>query len=119
MLLEHKVAVVYGAGGPIGGAAVRAFAREGARVYLAGRTRQKLDAVAADIRESGGVAHTEELDALDEQAVDRFVDAVVAEAAHVDISFNVIGIGDVQQPLGESRSRTSSSRSRPRCVPSS
>ena len=34
MLLENKVAVIYGAGGPIGGAVARAFAREGARVFL-------------------------------------------------------------------------------------
>jgi len=46
MLLENKVAIIYGAGGPIGGAVARAFAREGARVFLAGRTRPKLDAVA-------------------------------------------------------------------------
>jgi 3-oxoacyl-[acyl-carrier protein] reductase len=34
MLLENKVAVIYGAGGPIGGAVARAFAREGASVFL-------------------------------------------------------------------------------------
>jgi 3-oxoacyl-[acyl-carrier protein] reductase len=101
MLLEDKVALVYGAGGSIGGAAARAFAREGATVYLAGRTKGKLDAVAADVRANGGEAHAEELDALDERAVDRFVDAVVEQAGHVDISFNAIGIGDVQQPLSE------------------
>ena len=44
MLLEAKIAVVYGGGGTIGGAIARAFAREGARVALAGRTRAKLDA---------------------------------------------------------------------------
>ena len=101
MLLEDKVAVVYGAGGSIGGAAARAFAREGARVYLAGRTRASLDALADDIRANGGRAHANTLDALDERAVDEFVDAVVAETGHIDISFNAIGIGDVQQPLSE------------------
>jgi 3-oxoacyl-[acyl-carrier protein] reductase len=38
VLLEGKSAIVYGGGGPIGGAAGRGFAREGARVFLAGRT---------------------------------------------------------------------------------
>ena len=38
MLLENKNAVIYGGGGSIGGAVARAFAREGARVFLAGRT---------------------------------------------------------------------------------
>jgi NADP-dependent 3-hydroxy acid dehydrogenase YdfG len=58
MLLENKVAVIYGAGGPIGGAVARAFAREGARVFLAGRTRAKLDPVAGEIRSKGGAADT-------------------------------------------------------------
>jgi 3-oxoacyl-[acyl-carrier protein] reductase len=90
MLLENKVAVVYGGGGSIGGAAARAFAREGARVYLAGRTAARLEAVADAIRAAGGTAATAEVDALDERAVDEHADAVAAEAGAIDISFNVI-----------------------------
>lgn len=48
MLLEGKTAVIYGGGGNIGSAVARAFAREGARVFLAGRTVAKLDEVAAE-----------------------------------------------------------------------
>ncbi|MFD0383443.1 SDR family NAD(P)-dependent oxidoreductase [Streptomyces stramineus] len=66
MLLENKVAVVYGAGGRIGSAVARAFAREGARVFLAGRTQFALDEVADLIRSAGGAAETERVDALDE-----------------------------------------------------
>jgi 3-oxoacyl-[acyl-carrier protein] reductase len=91
MLLEDKTAVIYGGGGAIGGAAARAFGREGARVYLAGRTAAPLDAVAEDIRAAGGTAATAQVDALDEQAVDGHADAVAAEAGGIDISFNVIG----------------------------
>jgi NAD(P)-dependent dehydrogenase (short-subunit alcohol dehydrogenase family) len=98
MLLANKVAVVYGVG-PIGGAAARAFAREGARVYLAARTRERLDRLAEKIRSGGGRAEAASLDALDEPAVDGYVDGVVAEAGQIDISFNAIGYGDVQQPL--------------------
>jgi len=101
MLLENKVAVIYGAGGPIGGAVARAFTREGARVYLAGRTKAKLDKVAGEIRSNGGAAETAVVDATDEQAVDAFVDAVVEQAGSIDISFNLIGYGDVQEPLTE------------------
>ena len=101
MLLEHKVAVIYGAGGPIGGAVARAFAREGASVFLAGRTKAKLDTVADDIRAQGGVAHTAVVDALDAQAVAAYVDAVAEQAGSIDISFNVIALGDVQKPLTE------------------
>ncbi|MBI3967285.1 MAG: SDR family oxidoreductase [Chloroflexi bacterium] len=101
MLLEKKVAVVYGGGGSIGGAAARAFAREGARVFLAGRTRAKLDRVADEIRARGGAAEAEVVDALDERAVDEFVNRVVEQAGYLDISFNVISYGDVQKPLTE------------------
>jgi NAD(P)-dependent dehydrogenase (short-subunit alcohol dehydrogenase family) len=101
MLLENKVAVIYGAGGPIGAAVARAFAREGARVFLAGRTKAKLDKVAGEIRSKGGVADTAVVDALDERAVNEYVDAVVEQAGHIDISFNLISYGDVQQPLIE------------------
>jgi NADP-dependent 3-hydroxy acid dehydrogenase YdfG len=53
VLLESKNAVIYGGGGSIGGAVARAFAREGARVFLAGRTETKLTRVADEIRAAG------------------------------------------------------------------
>jgi len=101
MLLENNVAVIYGAGGPIGGAVAGAFAREGARVFLAGRTSTKLDKVAREIRSNGGVAETAVVNALDEQAVNTYVDAVAEQAGRIDISFNLISVGDVQEPLTE------------------
>jgi len=90
VLLEGKTAVIYGGGGSIGGAVARAFAREGAKVFLAGRTRAALDAVAESIRAAGGVAETAEVDALHEAAVDGHADAVAAQAGGIDISFNLI-----------------------------
>jgi 3-oxoacyl-[acyl-carrier protein] reductase len=101
MLLENKIAMIYGAGGPIGGAVARAFAREGARVFLAGRTKAKLDKVADQIRSNGGVADTAVVDALDERTIDEYVDAVIEQAGSIDISFNLISYGDVQKPLTE------------------
>jgi 3-oxoacyl-[acyl-carrier protein] reductase len=102
MLLENKVAVIYGAGGSIGGAVARAFAREGAKVHLAGRTLESLEEVAQEIRSAGGVAETAQVDALDERAVDQHADAVATSAGGIDISFNLISYGDVQgAPLAE------------------
>jgi 3-oxoacyl-[acyl-carrier protein] reductase len=102
VLLETKNAVIYGAGRQVGGAVARAFAREGAHVFLAGRTREKLEVVAQDIRSAGGVAETAQLDALDEQAVDGYADAVAEQAGSIDISFNLISYDDVQgTPLAE------------------
>jgi 3-oxoacyl-[acyl-carrier protein] reductase len=102
MLLENKNAVIYGAGGPIGGAVAHAFAREGANVHLTGRTRDRIDALAKEIRSVGGRAETAQVDALDEAAVDAHADELAANAGSIDISFNLIPIGDVQgSPLVE------------------
>jgi 3-oxoacyl-[acyl-carrier protein] reductase len=102
VLLEGKNAVVYGGGGAIGGAVARAFAREGAKVFLAGRTPAKLEKVAEEVRAAGGVAETTEVDALDERAVDTHADAVAAAAGGIDVSFNLISHGDVQgTPMAE------------------
>ena len=98
MLLDGKNAVIYGGGGTIGGAVARAFAREGATVFLAGRTPATLEAVAEDIRAAGGEAEVAAVDALDERSVDEHAAAV----GRIDVSFNLISLGDVQgTPLVE------------------
>jgi 3-oxoacyl-[acyl-carrier protein] reductase len=94
-LLEGKNAIIYGGAGRIGTAVATAFAEEGAKVFLTGRTRLRLEEVASRIREAGGSAETAEVDALDERAVDEHADAVAAQGG-VDISFNLITHGDVQ-----------------------
>ena len=94
MLLKNKIAVVYGAGGSIGGAVAIAFAREGATVFLAGRTLAGLERVAKQIVDSGGMCHTAQVDALDEQAVDKYVNGVTEQAGCIDVSFNAIDIAD-------------------------
>ena len=96
MLLENKNAIIYGAGGGLGAGVARTFAREGARLFLVGRTREKLDAVAADVVASGGSAEVAVVDATDEQAVNEHARAVAAQAGSIDASFNLITRGDVQ-----------------------
>jgi NAD(P)-dependent dehydrogenase (short-subunit alcohol dehydrogenase family) len=93
MMLKDKVAVVYGAGG-IGGAVARAFAREGAQVFLTGHNLAPVEAVAKDIVSGGGSAEAAEVDALDEQAVDEHLQSVIEKAGRIDISFNAVGIPD-------------------------
>jgi NAD(P)-dependent dehydrogenase (short-subunit alcohol dehydrogenase family) len=94
MLLKNKVAVIYGAGGAIGGAVARAFAREGATLFLTGRLQAAVEAVAKDIVSAGGSAEEAEVDALDERAVDTHLQSVIDKAGRIDISFNAIGIPD-------------------------
>jgi NAD(P)-dependent dehydrogenase (short-subunit alcohol dehydrogenase family) len=92
MMLKNKVAVIYGAGGAIGGAVARSFAHEGAKLFLTGRLRAPVEAVAKDIVSSGGPAEAAEVDALDEQAVDKHLQSVIDKAGRIDISFNAVGI---------------------------
>jgi len=92
MMLQDKVAVIYGAGGGIGGAVARAFASEGATVFLTGRRLAPVEVVAKEIVSAGGSAEAAEVDALDERAVDDHLQSVIDEAGRIDISFNAVGL---------------------------
>ena len=94
MMLKDKVAVIYGAGGAIGGAVALAFAREGAKVFVTGRYLAPVEAVAKDIVSAGGSAEAAVVDALDEQAVDKHLQSMIDKEGRVDISFNAVGIPD-------------------------
>jgi NAD(P)-dependent dehydrogenase (short-subunit alcohol dehydrogenase family) len=78
-----------------------AFAREGATVFLAGRSAAKVESIARAIKSPGGAVDTGVVDALDQRAIDQFADMVVERAGAIDISFNLISLGDVQRPLTE------------------
>lgn len=96
MLLQDKTAVIHGAGGAIGSAVARAFAAEGARVFLSGRTLGPVESVAREIAAAGGTADAAQVDALDEEAVDRHTDRVAEEAGGIDVCLNAVGIHAVQ-----------------------
>lgn len=87
--LDGKVAWVTGAGSGIGEAAAMALAAEGATVVLTGRTRAKLDAVAARI---GAAAHVEAADMADAAAVTRVAEAIRARFGRCDILVNNAGL---------------------------
>src|SRR5207342_3072825 len=96
MMLKDKIAVIYGAGGAIGGAVARAFGAEGAKLFLTGRLRTPVEAVAGDVLAAGGSAETAEVDALDERAVDEHLRSLIDQAGRIDISFNAVGIPDTK-----------------------
>ena len=98
MLLKGKTAIVYGGGGAIGGAIARTFAREGAKVFIAGRTLPPLQKVASDIHQNGGAVDIAQVDALDPSSVSRHTEHVVAASGRIDVSLNAVGITHVQGP---------------------
>ena len=92
-LLEGKVAVIYGAAGMIGRTTAKAFAREGAMVFLAGRTLETTKALAEEITSTGGLAEASRVDALDPVSVEEHLQTVVASKGRLDISYNLISTG--------------------------
>ena len=96
MLLKNKTAVIYGAGGAIGSAVARAFAHEGASLFLTGHKQAPLDALAREITAAGGSAQAAEVNALDEPAVNEHLQSVIDQAGRLDISFNAIGVGETK-----------------------
>ena len=102
MLLRDKVAVVYGAGGAVGGTAARTFAREGAHVFLVGRTPAAIERVAGEINAAGGRAESAVVDATDQEAVEAHLAALVAGTGRIDVSLNATHPGAVMGiPLRE------------------
>ena len=89
-ILQGKRAVIFGAGGSVGAAVAREFALEGAEVFLAGRTKSRLDEVAKEISMAGGLASVAVVDALNAQAVDEYIDRVEG-FGKIDIEFNAVG----------------------------
>src|SRR5689334_5365424 len=92
MILKNKNAVIYGATGAIGRSVALAFAKEGARVFITGRSLQKLEKLASEINEEGGETHFTVVDALNEKGVRHHLDEVHQKFGSIDISFNAIGI---------------------------
>lgn len=90
-MLQHKHAVIFGAGGAIGSAVAEEFADEGAEVFLSGHTRASVDGVMTWIGERGGAAHAALVDALDEAAVDRYLQGVAEQTGRIDVVFNAVG----------------------------
>jgi NADP-dependent 3-hydroxy acid dehydrogenase YdfG len=99
MLLSDKTAIVYGAGGAIGSAVSRAFGREGAHVFLTGRTKDALEKTAQAIHHSGGAAEVAQVDAVDPAAVGEHAMSVVRARGAIDIVFNATANDDVQAQL--------------------
>ncbi|MGZ5487265.1 MAG: SDR family NAD(P)-dependent oxidoreductase, partial [Candidatus Aminicenantales bacterium] len=81
---EGRVSIVTGGSQGIGETIARDLAAEGARVVLVDIQKDKLEAVAGSIVESGGLAEGREVDVSDTAAVERTVAAVAAAHGRID-----------------------------------
>lgn len=99
MRLKEKVALITGGGKGIGKAIALLFAREGAAVLLNGTDREAIEAVAAEINNSGGRAIAHQADIADEALVEKMVAATLAEFGHLDILVNNSGIMGPTAPV--------------------
>src|SRR5262245_50785934 len=91
-VLKDTVALVTGASSGIGAASAAALADQGAAVALAARRRDRLDALAADIRDKGGTALVLECDVTNEQQATGAVERTVAELGRLDTLINTAGV---------------------------
>ena len=96
MILRNKNAVIYGAGGSLGGAVAKALAASGARLFLTGRNIDSVQKLADEIMASGGTAKADTVDALDEKSINSHLEKIVQQTGTIDISFNAIGVPVVQ-----------------------
>src|SRR5690348_15174732 len=99
--LSGRVALVTGASRGIGAVTARAFAAAGARVVLAARDAEALDAVAQDITAAGGQALAVPTDVGDPVAVERLVARTLDMYGRLDAAFNNAGAGHMPSPLAE------------------
>jgi NAD(P)-dependent dehydrogenase (short-subunit alcohol dehydrogenase family) len=101
--LDGMVALVTGASSGIGEAAARLFAQEGAALVLAARRTEALEAVAAQIRRSGGEAIALAGDVREEAYAEALVTLALERFGRLDVAFNNAG---ALGALGEALSMT-------------
>jgi 3-oxoacyl-[acyl-carrier protein] reductase len=90
-ILQRKLAIVFGGGGSIGSAVAKEFATEGAEVFLSGRSKSSVEAVAKEIAAKGGRAHADAIDTLDDASVNQYIDGIVKQTGKIDIILDAAG----------------------------
>ena len=99
--LADRAALVTGGGSGIGRAAALAYAAEGAKVAVAGRRREELQATVDMITATGGEAFAIIADVSNGEAIRAMVDSTVARFGRLDAAFNNAGISGPFAPITE------------------
>ncbi len=89
--LDKKTAIITGASSGIGRETAGLFAREGANVIVSARCKAELDALVAEIGQSGGHAVALAGDVRSEDCAEALVDCATTEFGGLDIAFNNAG----------------------------
>ena len=96
MLLQNKNAILFAAGGSVGGAIARSLAKAGAKVFLSNHHIDPVQKLADEIIAAGGKAEVALVDALNEKEVNDYINEIVKKAGSIDISMNLIKTEDIQ-----------------------
>lgn len=90
--LTGKVAAIFAANGAISSDVARALAEEGTELFLSGRDLSKVQELADEINQKGGVAHAHQVDATNESEIENFVQSIIKEKGGLHVVFNGIGL---------------------------
>ncbi|MDC7789404.1 SDR family oxidoreductase [Rhodoplanes sp. TEM] len=98
--IQDKVVLITGGSTGLGAETARHLAALGARIAVAARRKDKLDAVVAQIAAAGGEARAYALDVTDKAGVKAVVDAVIADFGRLDVLINNAGVMPIR-PMAE------------------
>lgn len=98
--LADKTAVIFAAYGEISSEVAKAMALEGANLFLSGRNMKNAQQLAEEVKRQGGKAEAFQVDAMNEENIDSFLQLVVENTGRLDIVFNGIGVRATESGYG-------------------
>lgn len=90
--IQGKVVIITGASSGIGEATARRLAGAGAKLMLAARREERLQALVEDIRQAGGEAAYQVTDVTDRDQCLALGEATINQYGHIDVLFNNAGL---------------------------
>lgn len=97
--LENRVALIYGGTSGLGEATARLYAKEGAKVAIAGRSEERGNKIVKDIQDNGGEAVFVKVDLMDSDQIKQSVQDTVDTFGTIDILYNGARILDKYEDI--------------------